>query len=73
MPTLNPSKWAEIGGPPNQPNHAAARDASTGFSIANNHTTSDAAGSEGISYKRTSGRGGNLYSIKRSFLYFDTS
>lgn len=73
MPTLNASKWAEIGGPPNQPNHTAARDASTGFQLSNNPSSGDLAGSEGILYKRASGRGGNIYSIRRSFVYFDTS
>ena len=73
MPTLNPSKWAEINAPPNQTSHANSRDASAGFSLSNNHTLSDSAGSEGILYKRTSGRGGSLYNIRRSFLYFDTS
>lgn len=71
MPTLSLGRWGEVR-IVNQSSHANARDASTGFGAAQ-PTSDDSAGSEGIQYKSASGRGGTLYSIYRSFYYFDTS
>jgi len=54
MPTLNPSKYGQVR-KVSQPNHTAARDASSGFGPTNNPSTGDSVGGESIRYVRTTG------------------
>ena len=71
MPTLSLGRWGEVR-KVSQTTHAGARDASTGFG-AQQPTSDDTSGGEGIQYKVSSGRGSLTYNVYRSFFYFDTS
>ena len=69
MATLNVSKWGQIARTA-QTSHANARDGTTATATIVNPSYASAAA---IQYKRQSGRGSTVYSIYRSFYYFDTS
>jgi hypothetical protein len=69
MATLDASKWGRLG-LVGQTSHTAARDGTTSNVTSVNPTFSTSAA---ISYVRSSGRTGSIYSIYRTFYYFDTS
>ena len=71
MATLTATKWGHVA-KTGAFNHSDARNATTGTSVTSNPgiVSSDSV----IGYSRASGRGRSLnYSIRRQFLYFDTS
>lgn len=69
MPTLNASKWGYVVSS-NYSSHAAARGASSGFSVASNPSSGTA---DAIRYRRFGAKGSTFYAITRAFYYFDTS
>ena len=71
MATLTATKWGHVA-KTGAANHSDARNATTGTSVTSNPGSLSSGAV--IGYSRASGRGRTLnYSVRRQFLYFDTS